>query len=283
LTYIRFDTELPRRNFTIDFGMTDGSSKTAFVQFVADDEAACLNVDLSTSYVGGSGHRRLQSGTLTNSCSPPTNIEIEGVTVAWTPTSPSRSFSGIRIRWNWRWSGSVASGVPVTFWGPVEIDAGDSEIQRYLDFSDDMRGRNFVITYNMSDGTSLSVSKNLYEADMAPCLLVNTGATSINNRDLRGEIWQNTCSLGIVVDSVATSWSGVPSSRRLRRIRVGGSNWSGWVNSGTNVDINNVEIPGGSSVSVNRYQFNQNMSGGCFSHVMTMSDGGTQAVSSFCP
>ena len=283
LTYIRFNTEVPRKNFTIDFGMSDGSSKTAFVQFVADDEAACLNVDLSASYVGGTGYRRLESGTLSNSCSPPTNIEIEGVAVAWTPTSPARNFSGISLDGSWMWSGYVSSGTPVNFWGNVVIDSGDSISQAFLDFSDDMRGRNFVITYNMSDGTSLSVSKNLYEADMAPCFSANTGGASISNKNLNGEIWQNSCALGIVVDSVATSWSGVSSNRRLQQIRVGGGTWTGWVNSGTNVNIENVEIPGGGSVPVNRYRFNSNMSGGCFGHVMTMSDGGTKAVPNFCP
>jgi hypothetical protein len=284
LTTVRFNTEMPRKNFTIDFGMTDGSSKSAFVQFIADNEAACLNVDLSASYVGGTGYTRLMSGTLTNACSSPINIEVSGVTVAWAPLSPSRTLTGISLGGSWMWSGSVNSGVPVSFWANVGIDAGDTANQEFLDFSSDIRGRNFVITYNMEDGSSQTVTKNLYEADMAACLVINTAATTIKNKDLKGEVWQNSCALRIIVGSVNTSWSGVSKNPKLRNIRVGGSTvWTGSVSSGSNVDITDVEIPGGSSVDVTRYRFSKKMSGACFSHVLTMFDGGTKSVGSFCP
>lgn len=286
VTYLRFDTEMPDKNFTVDFTMTDGSTKSVFLQFVANNEAACLSVDLSTASIGGGGYTRLNNGVLTNNCAPPTVIEVTGLTVSWTPLSSLR-FTAARFDTGWMWSGWVTSGTPVSFWGPVTIGAGDTEDQRFLEFSDDARGHNFTITYNMSDGTQHTVTKNLYESNMGACFQGNTGGTSIGgggNRRLLGETWQNTCALGIVVDRVRTNWSGVPGNRRLQQIRVNGSNvWSGWVNSGTDVDINNAAIDGGGTIPVNRYRFNQNMTGGCFSHVMTFFDGTTASIPNFCP
>lgn len=286
LTYIRFNTDMGERNFTIRFTMSDGSTKQAFVQFVANNEADCLNADLSAAYVGGSGYTRLIGGTLANSCAPPTTIGISGLTVSWTPLTPARAMNDARIDGSYMWSGNAASGVQVYFWNDVSINGNDSVAQNFLQFNSDMRGRNYTIEYHLKDGTSLVVPVNLYEADMAACLNVDTSGMSLSggNRNLQGQLWQNTCPLGIVVDRVLTNWSGVPSNRRLLQIRAGGSNvWGGWASSGTNLDITDVEVSGTATVPVNRYRFNSNMSGGCFNHVMTMFDGGTVSVPSYCP
>jgi hypothetical protein len=286
LTYIRFNTDMGDRNFTIQFTMSDGSTKQAFVQFVANNEADCLNVDLSGAYVGGSGYTRLIGGTLANSCAPPTVIGISGLTVSWTPLSPARVMNDAVIDGSYMWSGSAASGVQVSFWNNVSIDGNDSVPQDFFAFNYDMRGRNYTIEYHLKDGTSLLVPLNVYEADMAACLGVDNSGVNLasGNRNLQGQLWQNTCPLAIVVDLVLTNWSGVPASRRLQQIRVNGSNvWSGSASSGNNLDITDIEVSGTSTVPVNRYRFNNNMSGGCFNHVITMFDGGTVSVPSYCP
>ncbi|HPQ80592.1 MAG TPA: hypothetical protein PLZ86_02595 [bacterium] len=287
-TRIRFDTELPGRNFTIEYAMSDGSSKSAFYQFVANNEAACLSVDLSTAYVGWSGFVRLVGGELTNVCDPPTVIGLRGMTVEWEPLTPSRNFTGANFDGNWRWSGSVSSGTRVDFWGDLLFDPGQSVEQRFLQFDSDIRGRNFTVTYHMRDGTDVTATKNLYEPDAEGCLQANTGGTTIGggaNRELQGETLTNTCALGIVVDRIRTSWTGLPANRRLDRITMNGANvWSGSAENNVEVDINDVEIPGGGTIPVDRYRWNSSVAGvSTISHAITLTDGTVVNVPAFSP
>jgi len=286
LDLIRIDTVIGYRNWTLNFHMQDGTTKQEFVQFLADNESACLNADLSSAYVGGTGFVRLIGGTLTNSCADPIMITITGAAVSWSPTSPARQISVVRIGGSNLWSGSASSGASLAFSTAVELDAGASATQDYLGFNDDMRGRNYSIVYTMGDGTTATVPVNLYETDMDPCLTADVSGVSIGggNKKLEGQTWRNTCALRIVVDAVNTSWTGLAADRRLIKITVNGSSvWSGSVSSGTNVNINYVDIPGGSTFPVNQYTFNKTINGACFSHVMTMFDGGTMSVPSYCP
>lgn len=287
-TRIRFDDQLPGRNFTVVYAMSDGSNKSAFYQFVANNEAACLNVDLSASYVGSSGYTRLNGGTLTNACEPPTVIGIRNMAVTWAPLTPSRQFTAVGINGNWMWDGSAGAGDEVNFWGDVLLNAGESVTQDFLRFSSDMRGYNYpTITYVMRDGTIATASRSLYETSMGPCLSVNTGGTSIGgsgNRDLLGESLSNTCALGIVLGRIRTNWSGVPANRRLTAIRINGADvWTGSVVSGYEADISDIEIPGGGMVAVDRYRWNSSVAGGSFSHVMRLWDNSTVNVPSFSP
>ncbi|MFH1830843.1 MAG: hypothetical protein ABH871_08740 [Pseudomonadota bacterium] len=277
LDYVNFTLPVPDSNFSLQFHMIDDTTKQAFVQFVANDEAACLNVDMSAAYIGGSGYSRLLGGTLTNSCKPPTTIAVEQTKVSWTPTTPLRNLIGIQF------AGKIKKRSDST---PQQIDAGTTLTQDYLQFSSDMRGCNFKITYIMHDGTIKTVPVNLYEEDMAACLKVDTSGTSIRegSRELVGQKWQNTCPLKIMVHKLRTTWSGVPWFRRLVQIRANGSDvWSGWASSHTDVDLNDVEIAGSTTVPVNRYRFNSNMAGGCFTHHMTLFDGNAKDVPKYCP
>jgi hypothetical protein len=283
-TRIRFNTELPNRNFNIVYTMSDGSSKNAMYQFRADDESACLEADLSAAYVGWTGNTRLIGGMLANVCSAPTVIGIKGMRVSWTPLSPVRTLSNVFIDGAQRWSGSVTSGTEVIFGSIPLFNPGQSMPQNYLTFSGEMSGRNFIITYIMRDDTELTVPVNLYADDMAACLLVDTSGMTISAREVRNQLWVNACPLGIVVDRVTTSWTGLAANRRLDRIRVDGSDrWSGSATNGTNVDITDVQIGGASTSTVNYYRFRASAVGGCFSHIITMLDGTTKSVPSYCP
>lgn len=287
-TRIRFDTEMPGKNFTVDYTMSDGSTKSAFYQFVANNEAACLSVDLSTVYVGWSGFVRLIGGALTNACEPPVVIGLRGMTVEWEPLSPVRHLTVTNLDGNARWSGSATSGTRVDFWGDLLFNPGQTLPQSYLQFDADMRGHNFVVTYHLRDGTSVTASKNLYEPDMGACLQVNTASTSIgggSNRELQGETLTNVCALGIVVDRIRTSWSGLPANRRLDLITINGANvWSGSVDNNIEVDISDVEIPGGGTIPVDRYRWNRSISGvSTISHAITLLDGTVVNVPAFAP
>jgi hypothetical protein len=279
---IDFDTNMGDQNFTIVMNMSDGTTKTGFVQFVADNEAACMNADLGAAVVGGTGFVDLQNGTLTNACSAPTSIRIKQMTVSWAPTTPARTMTTVRIGGANRWTGSVPSGTAVTLSTPVQLNAGASATQNYLRFSSDMRGYNYTIIYKMWDNTTLSIPVSLYATNMSSCLTVDTTGASISTRSLLGQVWQNSCPKRIVIDRVQTTWTG--TSRTLQNIRVGGSSvWSGSAGSGATVDISNVDIIGGGSQTVDRYYFNNTMVGRCFTHVMTMFDGTTLTKPSYCP
>ncbi len=287
--YVRFDATIVDRNYNLTFIMQDGTQKTAFVQFVADDEAACLNIDLSPPgvYVGYAGSVRLLGGTLTNSCTAPTEIEITAMTVSYTPTSPSRNLIAIDLGASGtEWTGSVGNGVQAVFTNTQLIPGSSSITQNYLNFSSDMRGYNYSITYTMSDSTIATAAANLYESDMGPCLTVDTSGMSMGggNKKLQDQVWGNSCSLRTLVDQVETSWSGAPSGTDLTRIKVNGSTvWNGTASSGDTVDIDNTDISGSGSVSVDEYTFDKKVNGCCFSHVITMLDGDTVNVPSYCP
>ncbi len=284
LDWIRFNSNMDNKNFTLVFTMSDGTTKQAFVQFVANNEAACLDVDLTATYVGYSGYVRLLGGTLTNSCQPPTAIRLTGMTVSWTPTSPSRNMNSINFNGSGNeWSGSAASGAAVTLTTALDLAGGDSADQTYLQFSDDMRGRNFTITYSMRDGTTKTVDFT----NMASCLSVTTASECLgaSGTELRNQLWTNTCQeRSIVVHRASTTWNGF-RSRRWIRLGVNGSQvWSGSRRSGQTATLDaDVTIAGGATATVNYYRFNGSMTGRTFSHAITLSDTSNVAVPGFSP
>lgn len=291
--YFQFDDSgMDYKNFTIDYVMSDGTQKQAFVQFIADDESACTNIDLTAS-VGGVANRDLLGGTLTNVCDPPTVVTIDSITVSWTQGSmPSRQL--VKTVYTdsgggGDWDGSISSGGTVTFPTPIEMDSGEVVEQTRLrfDVGQDMRGFNFVIVYNFSDGTSLTKYANLYEVDMAACLQVGTAGMSTKKKTLKDQTWTNNCSLPILVDQVATSWSSWSGSHEVTAINISGSdNWSGGAGEGVYADIPNAQIAGGQTMDVTKYTFDDNIDGSaCFTHVIEMFDinAGTVSVPSYCP
>lgn len=286
LSYLRFDNAVTNTNFTIQFIMSDGSSKTAFVQTHADNMADCLNVDMGALRCGQSGYVALLGGTLTNACSAPTSIQLNAMRIAMTPNNMSPRLLGIDFgAAPQEWSGNLApSGGAwnVSLSGPVGLAPGASIAQTAIVFDRDLRGHNWQVTYTMQDGSSQVASINLYETSMASCIGVNNTDTTVNGAQLLGQRWTNSCPLRILVSSLRTTWSGV-GSRRLYTVTADGTVvYDGSASSGTTLNIDDVEIPGGSGIPINAYDFNGAMSGACFTHTLTPYTGGSVSVGSYC-
>lgn len=284
LTNITFNSSMDNKNFTLLFTMSDGTTKSAFVQFIANNEAACLDANLSAAYVNDTGNLRLLGGTLTNTCSAPTTIRVVGMTVSWAPTTNNMTAINFNGGGN-EWSGSVASGTAVTLTTALDIVPGTPATETYLQFSGDVRGRTFTVTYRMRDGTTKTVTVG----SMAACLTVSNTASCIGPAATRTELqlqsWNNVCTdRTVTVNRVQTTWSG-GGSRRWTVLRVNNTNvWTGSLTSGSTATLTTpVTIAAGSAATVNYYRFNGNMQGRTFSHLMTLSDTSTVAVAAFNP
>lgn len=288
LSYIDFNTSVLLKNFTLHFVMKDGSTKDAFVQFLANNQAACLQVDTSQLSIGGTGFTDYLGVTLHNACTG-VALQLSKMTLAWTPSSPERHLRQVRVSGTNLWSGSSHTGDQVTLNNVAEsvLSAGQTRVQTRLRFDEDMRGRNAVVTYTMNDNTSLVVNYNLYAANMASCLVVSTSHTSLspNQKDLLGETWRNNCTLAIVVDEVSTSWTPENPHTHLTQLRVDSATvWSDSAHSGEEADIDDQVLSPGVTLDVDRYRFSPSvMTNRCFTHSMTMIDGTTINVGSFCP
>jgi len=131
------------------------------------------------------------------------------------------------------------------------------------------------------------VNYNLYATNMASCLVVGTSGASLspNQKDLLGETWRNNCTLAIVVDKVTSAWLPTVPSSNLTQIRVDSATvWSGSHASGEMADIDDQVIPSGVTLDVDRYRFSPAvMTNRCFTQSMTMVDGTSTNVGSFCP
>ena len=283
-TRIRFSTQLPTQNFNVLYTMSDGSSKNVFYQFHADNEAACLEADLSAAYPGFTNNTRMIGGTLTNVCSPPTSIGIKAMRVSWLPVSPAITMSNIFINGAQQWSGSASSGTTANFSNVLLFSPAQSFPQNYITFNNSIVGRNFSVTYIMRENSELTVPVNLYAENMASCLSVNTSGMSVSGNDLIGQSWINTCPAGIVVDRIRTQWTGLPGQRRLRSIVVNGVTiWNQNTNNNVDANVTDVYIGGSSTATVDYYRFNNPPNNGCFTHTFTMFDGTSVTAPTYCP
>lgn len=288
LTAIRFNVDMSQNNFAIIFTMTDGSRKKAHVQMVVDNEASCLGIDPSQAFVGGTGFQDLRGVVLSNLCSAPTSIAIEKMTIAWDPSIPSRRIQQIRIQESNVWNGNTGNGSTLDI-QDVLLQGGAQVNQNHLRFDGDMRGRNYFVRYHMRDGTVREEKYHLYELNMARCLRVDTSHSVVWNRnnrrsDVEEGLWLNTCSGRILVDEIETTWTPLSPMSRLLEIRIDNRTlWQGSSSSGQNLNIQDLEMPGKSEMKVNRYRFNNKMNGRCLSHHISMWDGTSLVVPSYCP
>lgn len=266
LSSITFNSVMAGKNFTVLFTMSDGSSKSAFVQLTSNSQAACLFVDTSAANAGGTGYVYLQGITLYNGCSSPATIQINKMTVSWVPTSPAKQMRQISIGGTTVYtSGGVSSGTQVTLSTAAQIASGSANGKaQSIQFSGDMRGYNYTIVYTMNDSTTQTVAVNLYEQTPNTCLkVVNTGCVigGTGSVEIQGEQWQNTCALRVIVSALRPVWT---SNAKVKEIDVNGIlSWSGGgSNSNSNLAFSTyVEIPGGTTYTVNRYLFNKSMAG----------------------
>ncbi len=285
LTHLRFDGAMTGTNFTIQFNMLDGTSRTAFVQAVSNNQAACLNVDVGAVRCGQGGYVALLGGTLTNACAAPTTIQLNQMTIAITPNNISPRLQGIDFgAAPAEWSGNLAPAAGtwnVALSTPVSLSPGTSVAQSAIAFDRDLRGHNWQITYRMQDGSSQLASVNLYETNMASCIRVDNSSAVVSAARLSGQRWTNSCPLRALVSALQTTWT--TPARQLYTVTANGTVvYDGSANSGAVLNIDDVEIPGGSGIPINGYDFSGPMSGACFTHTLTPYTGGSVSVPSYC-
>ncbi|MBT3182317.1 MAG: hypothetical protein HN337_07420 [Deltaproteobacteria bacterium] len=287
ITDIRWDSSVYGKNFTLLFNMDDGTSKSAFVQMATGDEAACLNVDTSSAYVNEAGDKQLLGITIENSCAAPQTITIEEMTVSWSPTTPVSQMNRIRIEGSNKWTGSANSGVTVTLTNQPQISGESTVPQDNIRWKKNMLGRNFTIVYGMADGTSKTVNINLYATNMCDsCLNVNTAGAVVGgggNKQLQNVVLQNACPLKIIVSTIRSYWSG-SGKKKSKQIYVDGTRvYNTKRNSGQLADVNDFEIGGSSTSTINNYQFDKDMRGFSFRHDFQCFDGTSQTGSYYSP
>ena len=264
LDAVTFNGSVNGKNFTLLFSMSDASSTSASVQFVCSTQAAALYVDYSGANAGGTGSAYLQGITLYNACASPATIQINKITVSYTPTNRQTKLISIGGTTVYT-SGGVASGTQVALSPAVQIASGTAGAKsQSIQSNLDLRGYNYTITYLMADNSSQTVTVNLYEQTPNACLNVINSVCSIGGTgsgEVRGQQWQNTCPLRIIVYKLRPQWT---SSAKIKEVDANGVlRWTGGgSNSGTTLNFSNyAEIPGKTTWTVDRYLFNKSMSG----------------------
>lgn len=281
---ITFSTGMNNKDFTLVFRMGDGTTASAFAHLAVTEEAACLGVDVSGTYVNDTGDRDLMGVTLTNTCGAGSIITVKGMVVTWTDPA-TRFLSRVAFGGSNAWAGHQSSGVEFLL-NTAQVIAGSAPqplTQDFLEFNGSMRGYNFTIGYRMLDDTIKTVPLDLYETTMAACLVVNNAGASwdAGSWKLINQTWQNTCPRRIVVTQVQTTWNGGMRWQDLQINNVGV--WSGNRTSPYTATLSpQVDIPGNTTYTVNWYGFNNTWSAPrTFSHVLYFLTPGTVTVPSY--
>jgi hypothetical protein len=261
LTDIRWDTTQVPRNYSWNILMGDGSSKAVTVNIVADNQASCLSVSHASTLVFGANHRFLGPVALSNTCSTGL-IGVKRMTVSWTPLNPTVNLERIRVNGSNVWNTTVSSGTDVDV-TDYTISASGSATMDDLRFDTSIAGRPVTLLFTMFDNTTKTHLLDIYEANMASCLVFNTASASISGRDLLNTSWSvnASCSKHIAINSVTVSWTPTSPTRQMQQIRVGGTNWwSGSINSGQNADMTNYFLQAGAAAtSIDRFRFSATM------------------------
>lgn len=111
-------------------------------------------VDISGVFLSNS-NRRLSGITLSNVGSD--DLVIAEVIVSWSGVNPNRRITAVVIDGSTLWTGSANSGTTLDI-TDFTLNAGTMYPLTYLGFNNSMNEGTFSITFNMSDGTSKTVS-----------------------------------------------------------------------------------------------------------------------------
>lgn len=238
LTGIRWSGTVDNRNFTISFQMSDGSLKTVTVNFLAADQANCFQLNASSVYLNRSSGvwRDVQGVTVQNTCSDP--IRLDRVTVSWTPTTPSRNMTQLRIDGSNVLNGSYSSG------SNQNVDDIYAALTSYninrIRFNSEVVGKDYSITWQFADGTTKVTDIDVFASNQDTCVTLDKSMVSIGgggNRDLLGLELVSSCTEDVGVVAVTVSWTG-DTSKRLTQVRFDGiTNYSGSRQSGQQADF----------------------------------------------
>lgn len=159
------------------------------------------------------------------------------------------------------------------------IDAYTKQITSVVTWTQNLQrnGTSTAVTYLTDWQRAGGTQASFTAANASNAALTNGG------QNLTGITLRNTGSSTTTLDKVTASWS-LLGIRRIQQVVIGGVTvWSssgvgtptGTQGSGTTLDIVNVSLPPGQTVSVDYLQFNVNMTLSAYSITFTFSDGST--------
>ncbi len=120
-------------------------------------QSGYLVVNTATVITGGSGNKDILNITLQNS--GPASIIINSMTTSWSGVAANRRMNFININGITVWTGAVASGTTNIFSPVVTLASGAPAIPiTYLRFNQGVQGIILSLTFNMSDGSTKTVS-----------------------------------------------------------------------------------------------------------------------------
>lgn len=290
IDYIQFTSSMRDHNITMIFTMSDGSSKSVAVNFLAGgSHADCFRWNTGSAVLDDrdSLWRELEETTVQNTCSDG-DIILDRITVSWVPTSPARNFTNLRINGNTYFSGAAASGVEVDV--DVEIDRSDTDPLNHIRFDSEMIDRDYTIVWRFVDGTTKVSTLDIFNSNEHDCLTITTTGAYRDYKKIKGITLRNTCSADIAMTAMTVSWVGEPT-RRLVRSKIYDLNYehtyASSAASGVTVSFgtNRLYYPNGSGVfRVYELEFNNVLVGGVsYTIQFTMGDGNTKSATFTLP
>lgn len=252
-------------------------------------DASCLVIDSSTARIGPSppsSTYELQNVIFRRAPSCTRTIRIVSLTISWQPDNAEKLY---RINIDGTAVYSVSSSAGLRSGSTFNItdqslSTGVDHILTYLRFDRNVDNHNFIISFNLSDGSQATSTVNFLAPDQQSCLVVDTvpaflAASSGVQKDLKSFTLRNSCSLPIRIDKVTTSWTPTSPSRTLTELQLqsGMTLYSVSAASGTLVEVDHV-ILATTTHTVVRFRFSAEMLGRNYTIVWTMADGTTRTT-----
>ncbi|MBL4693797.1 fibronectin type III domain-containing protein [Candidatus Gracilibacteria bacterium] len=274
------------------------NSTTYYFAIKATDEAA------NTSTISNVSN----STTLTPDTTAPAaisdlntdNPSSNTIDLTWTAPGDDGS-SGTATTYDVRYStstitaGNWGSATAVTSGEPTPAVAGSSESMTVTGLSNSTTYY-FAIKTSDEVPNESAISNVPNDTTDAPSqvdsLVVSTSGANIGgggNKELKGITLQNTSGSTIVIAKITVTWT---NGQKIQEIKIDGDRiWKhnnegspdGRQNTGTEIDNEDYDLAASSTVNIDKFKFNGNMTGDTFTIKFELGDGSTVTISSFSP
>ena len=192
-----------RTNYSYDGGVY---TKSTNINFLANVQANCFDWDVSNAYLErGEKLNELKGIILKNTCAAP--LMITELKFNWTPENPERSVTSLKIG-DFEFNGSKNVGDDITI---NKMIPGSGNVPfELIRFSDEMLGRNYVMTWTFADGTEKVINLDLFASNQKNCLEVHTGDVNVpagNKKRVEGLKYENICQADLGITSIKLAWT----------------------------------------------------------------------------
>jgi hypothetical protein len=267
------------------------------------EAAQSLTISTTSAAIGGAGNKELQGITIQNTGDA--DITIDKITVTW---SNGQDIEEIDIDGSDAWkhngagdpAGRQPTGTELDIVDQVLVSGGAALDMDKIKFDGDMTGDTFTITFTMSDATTKQTTVDLSGGGGGPTCgthaddaTLDTSAASVGgagNKELLGVTLEAAdASCDITLAKVTLTWT---NGQDVEEIKIDGSRiWkhnnegdpNGRQPTGTEIDVVDYLVSGGTTSSFDKFKFNGNMTGDTFTITLEYSDGSTDVSSSFSP